>query len=223
MLYILLTKKVSQVFHFFPFPCVPWPKLVFPPIHPALLGDTGDRIPLSLHIWNKMSANSYPRLFIAGDVRGRTEVDLISGPACRHLRAISGKLRPNFPSFRDEESSHFFSSHSFLPLALVNFHLSTSFRTITLLERIRPLLQKKFLLLSNQGGIGMIEMYMLPLELLFPWYDPFENIVSSEVSICFIVSQQTVSFITIPLCPSHTPNILLLLYSFLSKFYLSTK
>lgn len=48
MLYILLTEKMNQVFHFYPFPCMPRPKLVFPSVHPALLGDAGGRIPLSL-------------------------------------------------------------------------------------------------------------------------------------------------------------------------------
>lgn len=103
-----------------------------------------------------MSASSYPSLFVAGDVRNTTKVDLISDPACRHLRTISGKLLPNFPTFCDEESSHFF----LLPLAFVNFPLSTPFRTITLLERIHPSPQKKLSFLSDQGGIGIIDMHI---------------------------------------------------------------
>lgn len=133
MLYILLIENMSQVFQFYPFPCVSWPEPVFSPVHPALLG-AGSRIPLSLRIWNKMSASSYPHLFLAGGVRSRTKVDLISGPACRHLRTIRGKLLPVFPTFCDAESSHFL-----LPsLAVVNFHFSTSFRTGMLLEGIHP-------------------------------------------------------------------------------------
>lgn len=97
--------------------CMPWPKPFFPSVHPGKLGDARGRIPLSLRIWNKMSASSYPHLFIASDVRSSTKVDLISDPACRHLRTISGKLLPNFPTICDEES-----------------HCSTPFRTFMLPE-----------------------------------------------------------------------------------------
>ena len=120
---------------------MPWPKPVFPSVHPAKLGNARGRIPLSLRIWIKMSASSYPHLFIASDVRSSTKVDLISDPACRHLRAISGKFLPNLPTFCDEEA-----------------HCSTPFRTILLPEGIYAKLQKKLLLLSNQGDIGIIKM-----------------------------------------------------------------
>lgn len=87
ILWAFLTEKMSGMFHFSVFSCVPWPFCL-----PSRAGWDQGRIPLFLHISNKMSASSYLHLFIASDVRSRTKVDLLSDPDCRHLTVVSSKF-----------------------------------------------------------------------------------------------------------------------------------
>ena len=130
---MVFAEKMSQCFIFIPFlVCLDLAQSSWAPPGVAGRGSGQDSTPLT-HLKQNVS-QFLPAPIYCCDVRGRTKVDLISGPACRHLRAISGKLLPNFPTFCDEEYFHFFL-HSW---TFVKFHLNTPFRVITLLEGIRP-------------------------------------------------------------------------------------
>lgn len=174
-------QKMSQVFHFHPLPvCLGLASL--PPPRPAWRAEAGGRMPLSLRIWNKMSASFYPHLFIAGDVRSRTKVGLISGPGCRHLWAISGTLLPNSPILWWGISPFFLHSWAFLNVPF-NTPLGSSHHWKGFACH-----SGRSSWLSNQGDIGIIEMCLCLWIYYFHDTIHLNILFTLRFLFCFIIS-----------------------------------